>query len=243
MSPARLSIVASLLLFAACAHAEAPQDSAAASTSRRGETREVADFDEVSVSHGIRAEVKVGPKSVRLEGPEELLSRVNLHVDDGKLRTQVDKRFFERFRGSGIRLYVSSPRVEGIHASGGSRVEAEASRTSEFDVGASGGSIVIVRGVDARKVEAEVSGGSEVTLSGRAMDVDVEASGGSVVRALDVRGVKTLDAEASGGSRVEADASDRITGEASGGSIIQLVSQPARSDVRTSGGSRVIYKR
>ncbi|WP_426756134.1 head GIN domain-containing protein [Myxococcus sp. Y35] len=241
MSPARVSIVASFLLFAACAHAEEPQ--ANASARQRGDVREVADFDEVSVSHGIKAEVKVGPKSVRLEGPEELLSRITLEVDDGTLRTRVDnKSSLNRFRGSSVRLYVSSPRVEGIHASGGSRVEADATRTDEFDVGASGGSIINVRGVDARQVEAEASGGSQVTLSGRATDFDAEASGGSIVHALDVRGVKTLDAEASGGSRVEVDASERVSGEASGGSIIQLVSQPSQSNVSTSGGSRVVYK-
>ncbi|AEI63637.1 head GIN domain-containing protein [Corallococcus macrosporus] len=241
MSPARVSIVASLLLFGACAHAQDSQ--ANASAQGRGDVREVPDFNEVSVSHGIRAEVKVGPKSVRLEGPAELLSRIQLEVDDdGTLKTRVAKRTFSGFRGGNVRLYVSNPRVEGISASGGSHVEADATRAEDFDVEASGGAIVTVRGVDARKVEAEASGGSQVTLAGRATEFDAEASGGSAVRALDVKGVKTLDTEASGGSRVEVDASERVTGEASGGSILQLVSRPGQSDVRTSGGSRLIYK-
>jgi hypothetical protein len=41
---------------------------------------------------------------------------------------------------------------------------------------------------------------------------------------------------------VEADASDSVSGEASGGSVIQLVSRPSKSDVDTSGGSKVVYK-
>nr|WP_281404473.1 hypothetical protein [Pyxidicoccus fallax] len=40
---------------------------------------------------------------------------------------------------------------------------------------------------------------------------------------------------------MEADASDSVTGDASGGSIIQLVSRPGRSEVDTSGGSKVVY--
>ncbi|AKQ70084.1 hypothetical protein A176_006996 [Myxococcus hansupus] len=243
MSPARVSILSSFLLFAACAHAQEPKDSASASAQQRGgQSIEVADFDEVSVSHGIKAEVKVGPKSVRLEGPAELVSRIQLEVDDGELHTRVDKSAFNKFRGGSVRLYISSPRIEGIHASGGSRVDAEASRTDKFEVEASGGSIVKVRGVDARQVEAEASGGSDVTLSGQATDLDVEVSGGSTLRALDVKGVKTLDAEASGGSRVEADATERISGEASGGSTLQLVSRPSRNEVTSSGGSRILYK-
>ncbi len=242
MSPARVSILSSFLLFAACAHAQEPKDTAAASSPQRSQSIEVADFNEVSVSHGIKAEVKVGPKSVRLEGPPEMVSRIQLEVDNGELHTRVDKSAFSKFRGGHVRLYISSPRIEGVHASGGSRVEAEASRTGKFEVEASGGSIVKVRGVDARQVEAEASGGSQVTLSGQATDLDVEISGGSTLHALDVKGVKTLAAEASGGSRVEADATDRVSGEASGGSILQLVSRPSRNEVTSSGGSRILYK-
>ncbi|WP_228565793.1 DUF2807 domain-containing protein [Myxococcus sp. CA006] len=176
MSPVRVSIVASFLLFGACAHAQEPQAGASASTQQRGDVREVPDFDEVSVSHGIRAEVKVGPKSVRLEGPAELVSRIELDVHDGTLRTRVDKKLFSGFKGGSVRLYVSSPRVEGIHASGGSHVDADATRTDEFDVDASGGAIVNVRGVDARQVDAEASGGSKVTLAAanpRAMQIQL----------------------------------------------------------------------
>jgi hypothetical protein len=90
-------------------------------------------------------------------------------------------------------------------------------------------------------VEAEASGGSRVKLSGSARELNAEASGGAEVLALDVKGMKTLRAEASGGSRVEADVSDSVTGDASGGSTIRLMSRPGRSDVDTSGGSRVTY--
>ncbi|MCP3137057.1 head GIN domain-containing protein [Pyxidicoccus xibeiensis] len=245
MKTARLSLLVSALSLSACAQAQAqvqePRKEDTAS-SQQGEVRDVPDFDSVSVSHGIKAEVKVGPKSVRLEGPADLLARVKMKVKDGILTTEIEREgLFNNFRGSKVRLYVSNPKVEGVSASGGSHVEAEATDTDEFDADASGGAIVSVRGVDARKVDAEASGGSRVTLSGRARELDAEASGGAVVRALEVSGVKTLEAEASGGSRVEADVSDSVTGDASGGSVIQLVRRPGKSDVDTSGGSKLTY--
>lgn len=234
MKTARVSFLVSFLALAACAHAQEAQ---------KGEPRDVPDFDGVAVSHGIQAEVKVGPKSIRLEGPSELLSRVKLEVEDGKLVTKVERKgLFNSFSGGKVHLYVTNPRIESVSASGGSHVEAEATDTDEFEAEASGGAVLSVRGVDARKVEAEASGGSRVKLSGRAREMSAEASGGAEVLALDVKGMKTLDAEASGGSRVEADVSQRVHGEASGGSTIRLMSRPEQSDVDTSGGSRVTYK-
>lgn len=243
MTTARLScFLVSFLALSAGAHAQTHEGLGRA-PAPQGEARNVPDFDGVAVSHGIKAEVKVGPKSVRLEGPEDLLARVKLQVEDGILVTKVEKQgLFSNFRGGGVRLYVSNPTVKSVSASGGSHIDAEATRTDEFSAEASGGAVATVRGVDARAVDAEASGGSRVTLSGRAQELDAEASGGAVVRALDVQGVKTLQAEASGGSRVEADASDNVSGEASGGSVIQLVSRPGKSDVDTSGGSKVVYK-
>lgn len=243
MTNARVSLLVSFLMLSACAHAQAQDAKKPDAAAQKGESRDVPDFDGVAVSHGIKAEVKVGPKSVRLEGPADLLARIQLKVEDGTLVTKVERDgLFGGLRGGKVVLHVTNPKVRRVSASGGSHIDADATNTDEFSAEASGGAVVSVRGVDARKVEAEASGGSRVTLSGRATELDAEASGGAVVRALDVKGLKTLEAEASGGSRVEADASERVTGDASGGSIIQLVSRPGQSDVDTSGGSKVVYQ-
>lgn len=241
MTTARAAFVSSFLLLSACAaHAEDKKEAAPAP---QGEVRDLPDFRGVSVSHGIQAEVKTGSRSVRLEGPPELLKRVKLEVKDGMLVTHVERQglFNTGFGNGKVRLYVTNPKVEKVSASGGAGIEAEATDADEFSAEASGGATVNVRDVDARKVDAEASGGSRVTLSGRAQELDAEASGGAVVKAQDVKGVKTLAAEASGGSRVEADASESVKGEASGGSVIRLVSRPGQSDVDTSGGSKVTY--
>jgi len=242
MKTARICVLVSFLALSACAQAQAQQPRKDESSAQKGESRDVPDFDGVAVSHGIKAEVRVGPKSVRLEGPADLVARVQLEVKDGVLTTEVKRDgLFNSFRGSKVRLSVTLPKVRSVSASGGGHVEAEVTDTDAFSVAASGGAVVSVRGVDARKVEAEASGGSRVKLAGSARELAAEASGGAEVLALDVKGMKTLRAEASGGSRVEADVSDSVTGDASGGSTIRLMSRPGRSDVDTSGGSRVTY--
>jgi hypothetical protein len=228
-------IAACCLTTAACtAHAEEATRPAASA----GETRQVEDFHGVSVGHGMRAEVKVGPKSVRLEGSSEAVSRIRLEVEDGILTTRVDRKGWGGLNGR-VKLIVSSPRIDRVEASGGAVVDAEATASNDFDAEASGGAVLTVRGVDAKKVEAEASGGSEITLTGRAQTLEAEVSGGSQLHARKLQGITDLKAEASGGAIVEADAPANVSGDASGGSIIRLAKKPQNSQVDVSGGSRV----
>ncbi|WP_407667506.1 head GIN domain-containing protein [Myxococcus dinghuensis] len=241
MKTARMSLLVPFLLLTGAAHAE---DAANDDASRKAEVREVSDFDGVSFGHGIHAKVKVGPKSVRVEGPQELVSRLRFVVEDGKLQTEVDRKggfFGSNFNGGKVRVYVSNPRIEEVDASGGSHVEADVTSEDDFTAHASGGATLSVRGVDARKVEVEASGGGTVTLEGRAKALEVEASGGAVVKAKNLKGLKDLEVEASGGARVEANPSNSVSVEGSGGATVQCGARPPKTNVRASGGTQVLY--
>ncbi|RKH45470.1 GIN domain-containing protein [Corallococcus llansteffanensis] len=237
MRIAPLSVIAACCLTVACtAHAE---EAASKSNDTSGETRQVEDFHGVAVGHGIKAQVKVGPKSVRLEGPAESVSRVRLVVEDGILTTEVDRKGMWSGLNGKVRLFVSSPKMTHVSASGGSHVDAEATAAEEFEAEASGGAELNVRGVDATEVDTDASGGAEVTLVGRAQKVEAEVSGGSQLHARKLQGVTELEVDASGGAVVELDAPGTVSGEASGGSVIHLTARPQRSDIEVSGGSRV----
>ncbi|MFL5353946.1 head GIN domain-containing protein [Archangium sp.] len=201
---------------------------------------EVPDFRGVAVSHGIHAEVKAGAKSVRLEGSPDDLARVKLEVKDGVLTTQVDKGSWFSKGLKNVRLYVTNPRVESVAASGGSHVDAEATRSDTFQVAASGGSELSITGVDAKKAEIHASGGSELSLSGRTGELEVQGSGGSVIEAQKLQ-AESLDVNASGGTRVEAAPERSINGNLSGGSTVKAAKKPQSVQVNSSGGSQVIY--
>jgi hypothetical protein len=232
----RTALVVPALLLSACAFAQ----TAGPGTSRE-ETREVPDFNGVYVSHGLRAQVTVGPKSVRISGDEELMGLVRTEVEDGKLMVRVDRSGWPR-RSSGVRLTISSPQLTSVSASGGAKVEAQATAAEAFTAKASGGSDLSVRNVDARRLNVEASGGAEVTLKGRADKAQVELSGGSAVHARELT-LKSLEVEASGGARVEANPTDRIEAELSGGSSVHVDSAPAQREVSASGGSRVVFSK
>jgi hypothetical protein len=213
------------------------QDAAA----RAGQV-EVPDFRGVAVSHGIHAEVKPGPKSVRLEGNKDELARVKLEVKDGVLTTQVEKTSTFLNKGlKDVRLYVTSPRVESVAASGGSHVDAEATGVETFEVAASGGSELRISGVDSQKLQVAASGGSELSFEGRASELRLTGSGGSVIQASKVR-AESLQVTASGGTRVEATPERSIQGVLSGGSTVKAAKKPERVQVNSSGGSQVQYE-
>lgn len=209
---------------------------------RRGQI-DVPDFHGVAVSHGIHAEVKPGPRSVRLEGNPEDLARVKLEVKDGVLTTRVERgsKLFSWGGMKDVRLYVTSPRVESVTASGGAHVDAEATRSDTFEVAASGGAELDIRGVDSKKLQVAASGGSELELRGRTDELTVQGSGGSVIEARKVQ-AGSLQVSASGGTRIEASPERRITGELSGGSTVRASTRPQSVQVNSSGGSEVQYE-
>jgi hypothetical protein len=209
--------------------------------SRQGQI-EVPDFRGVAVSHGIHAEVKPGPKSVRLEGNKEDVARVKFEVKDGVLTMQVERGNWLFGKGlKDMRLYVTNPRVESVSGSGGSHIEAEATAANTFTVAASGGTEINVTGVDSKELEAAASGGSELKLKGRTGELDVQGSGGSIIEARQLQ-AESLKVLASGGTRVEASPERSLQGSLSGGSTVKALKKPASVQVNTSGGSQVEYE-
>ena len=131
MQTLRIAVIIPALLVSTCAFAQS-----AGSGGAREESREVQDFDGVQVSHGLKATVKVGPKSVRVSGEEEQVGRVRTQVKDGKLVVRVEKRWWFS-RVSGVQVTISSPRLTSVSASGGADVEAEVAATDAFTAEAS----------------------------------------------------------------------------------------------------------
>jgi hypothetical protein len=139
--------------------------------------------------------------------------------------------------GRTLDVTITNDLLEGLQASGGSRVTAVATPSERFPVTASGGSVVQVTSLSSTEFSIDASGGSEVTVSGAATGAQVEASGGSDLLLQGVP-LQWLRVTASGGATVLARVSQTLTGKASGGSTITVIGTPA-STVATSGGSQV----
>ncbi|WP_224240514.1 head GIN domain-containing protein [Hyalangium gracile] len=233
MQTLRAAVVVPTLLLSLCAFAEG---------GNREENREVSDFDGVAISHGLEAQVKVGPKSVRISGDEKRLAQVRTEVVDGKLIVRMEKNSWFGSNSKGVRVTISTPRLTSVEASGGAEVDAEATTADTFTVESSGGGELSVRNVDAKSLKVEASGGGEVTLKGRADTMKVEASGGAEVHGKDLS-LRALDVEASGGAQVDANPSESVSADLSGGSTVHVASSPSQRNVSASGGAEVVFRR
>ena len=210
-----LAALAGSLLLVACTNGISITDGVVGAGSAETETRTIEDFDRVEIGGGVELEVTVGAAtSFEITAQPNLLPILSSEVDGGTLRVRGTDSYTAT---ETVVVRVSTPELHGLDLSGGSR-----------------GSVT---GVDADRLEIELSGGSQLSLGGTAADLSLSVSGGSRASLTDLE-VATASVELSGAGRAELTATDRVTGEASGGSALE-VRGPAAVEVDASGGSSV----
>ena len=210
---------------------------AAAGAFAASEDRDVPAFDSVHVASGIHATVAVGArKPVHLEADKDVLDAIETRVEDGTLHVGFKPR--SRVWNTGeVTVSIQTPELHAVAGSGGAVVRATFTRTTGSAISASGGSEVHVRGVDARELEVEGSGGAIVEVSGRADQLSLQLSGGSRFEARQFE-ARNADVQGSGGAVAELRVSGKVRGALAGGSEMH-VRGGARTTVATSGGSEV----
>jgi predicted small secreted protein len=181
----------------------------------KSETRQTDAFSRVESGGGIHVSIGIGDASaleVRAQG--NLLPLITTEVVDGTLRIQSSEAYTT---SETIEVILTTPELERIVLSGGSRGTIDDLSSDAFDV--------------------ELNGGSVLTASGTASTVTLQVSGGSVAE-LEALTAATITVDLSGGSRAEVRATDRVNGSATGGSRVS-VAGGAKTTVDTTGGSQV----
>ena len=199
--------------------------------------REVPPFDSVHVASGIRATVEIGArKPVHLEADKDVLESIETRVEDGTLH--VGFRPHSRPWNTGdVTATIQTPELHAVAGSSGALVRATFTRSASSGISSSAGSEVHVRGVDAKELSVEGSGGAIVDVAGRADQLALHLSGGSRFDARRLE-TKNVDVKGSGGSVAEVRATGKVSGSLSGGSEMH-VHGGAGATVATSGGSAV----
>ncbi len=203
------------------------------------EQRAVKEFQKVKVEDGLRVTITRGPRTVWLTTDENLRSFFQAEVRGDTLVLKRMSNFALNPTGEVV-FEISNEVLEGLEVSGGAHVSAAATPTSRWRLSASDGSVVTVSDVATPKLDVEASGGSEVTLSGSANEAKVKGSGRSKVDTTGVAAV-SVDVDASGGSTLNVAASSEATGHVSGSSTVNVVGNPQKRSIDTSGSSQVTY--
>ena len=167
---------------------------------------------------------------------EDVLETIETRVEDRTLHVGFKPR--SRIWSSGeVTVSIQTPELHAVAGSGGAIVRATFTRWPDCAIAASGGSEVHVRGLDARQLAVEGSGGAILDVSGRADQLELQLSGGSHFDARQFE-ARNVDVQGSGGSVAELRASGKVRGALSGGSEMH-VRGGARASVATSGGSEL----
>lgn len=232
-----VSLAALLVGLPLLAAADGPGGHVRGSGKSATEARQVAEFDEVSVASGIRVELAVGPRTVEVTADDNIVPLVVTKVKEGRALSIGYARNTSISTSGPVLVKVTAPALKEVSASGGARAQGKVAKAERLALEASGGAEVALEGLEAGLVDAQVSGGGALRLSGSAGLLKLEASGGARVdtRRLEA---KRVTLEASGGVNAEVRASEEVTGEASGGTRVTVAGK-ARTRVESSGASRV----
>jgi hypothetical protein len=209
------------------------------------ETREVRDFDTVSVCCGMQLRLTQGAdEQLTLEGEDNILNEIETNVSGGTLTVRFRRSltpFNFRFSRPVI-VHLTMKTIHGVSLSGGASVDSERMESDRLDLAFSGGSHAALTEVVAKSVTVEASGGDNVEIESLTADtLNLRASGGSHLT-VDGGTVGAQQITASGGSQYWAEEvqSTSATVNVSGGSEARISVSEALQ-VTASGGSRVEY--
>ncbi|WP_404388966.1 GIN domain-containing protein [Humibacillus xanthopallidus] len=179
------------------------------------ETRTVARFTEVSADGGIQLELATGPQQVVVTAQPNIADIATTEVSGSRLTVDTTSGYVT---AQGLVVKVTTPRMTGIELSGGASASGAVGTTQDLAF--------------------TMSGGARASLSGSATNLRLEASGGALP---DLSGLQATNAtiDLSGGVVASVRVSGSLTGSASGGVVLTLTTQPASSNVETSGGAIV----
>jgi hypothetical protein len=211
------------------------------------EERETPDFVVLQVEDGIEATVVVDanqPKSVRVVGDDNLVALVRTFREGSNtLRVYFrDEDVWGWTSSNPLRVEVTVPSLEALSRSGGGTVDVSGNvNHPAFDLQASGGGTVRVRGLATESFTMDVSGGADVTLAGSATRVTSTMSGGSTLKARELS-AREATLNSSGGGSTVMRVSDSLRVTASGGGQVLIVGRPSVLSRELSGGSTLDFE-
>ena len=179
------------------------------------QTRSVPTFTEVEAGAGIQLELAQGPQKVVVTAQPNILDITTAEVSGSRLRLGTSSGYVSP---QGLVVKVTAPSLKVVELSGGASGSGTTGRTATLGV--------------------QMSGGARATFTGTTTNLDLGASGGAIPNLGDLRATNAT-VDLSGGVVATLTVSGSLKGSASGGVVLTLTTQPASSNVETSGGAVV----
>lgn len=142
---------------------------------------EISGFDKISTAGPFHVDVAVGPAiSVRAEGPEEALDRLEVGVEHGSLRIRPKHRHFWDFDWSNVKpatLHVTLPRLSAVSVAGSGDMNIDHVEGGRFAASIAGSGALDVGALKVDEASFSVAGSGDVTAKGHARKSHVSIAG------------------------------------------------------------------
>lgn len=192
-------------------------------TGENVQKRDVESFHAVKTSAGIQVVLTKGAKEelAVTTNDADLLDRVKTEVSNGVLRISRhtdDWRFWERRKNWKVVVYVSYTQLDGLEASSGGSIQAKS--------------------VKLDKLNADVSSGGSINLSGAANALNIDGSSGGIFRGYDLT-VTNCKADVSSGAGIQITVTKEISAEATSGGYVRFKGEGLIRNINVSSGGSV----
>lgn len=195
------------------------------------------DFQKISVGYGMKVDIsKSDSYSIEVKAGEKDFQYLRVEKEGDELVFYIDKR---NYRKEGdINIKITMPALTGLDLSGGSIGKLDMDVSSRnFNSDLSGGAI-LKGSLKCADIILDLSGGSQLTLSGEGSNADINGSGGAIFH-LKEFAVKNADISLSGGSQVSININGTLNASQSGGSQITYFGNADIGSTSFSGGSGI----
>ena len=207
-----------------------------AAFSQKKETRDVYDFSSIGLS--IHAELYISQGSsykVEIEASEDELAIIETIVKDGHLKIKTNRNN-PRFKD--VKIWVTTPDINGLHMSGSGLIMAETPVSSdELELRISGSGKIKIKELTGGECEVSISGSGDVYLGGTARELGLSISGSGSLHAADLQ-VNECDVRLSGSGSCEVDATVELNVSISGSGKVTYFSNP-QIDASISGSGKI----
>jgi hypothetical protein len=180
----------------------------------------VAGFDRVALAGHFDVRVTVGgASSVRAEGDEAELERLEIGVDNGRLR--IGSRPGSWNSTGKVIVHVTTPNLQGVEVAGSGNMDVAPLRATQFRGGVAGSGNLVLQGLESDEARFEVAGSGNVRAAGRTRALRLEVAGSGTAAFADLQAeTAQVEIAGSGGAQVRASGTASVATVGSGDVVV-----------------------
>lgn len=201
------------------------------------ETRDLGDFDKISVTRGMNVHISQGAtQKVVIKADENLLDVIETTVSDGTLKVSCNRGIR---KAESNKVLVTVPNLDLLKTTAGSNVFAEDTlNLKALEIKSTAGSNVKLI-LKSEELTVSAMAGSNIFLNGTTESFNAKANSGSNVKAGDLL-TATCDLKASSGANVWIHAQKELSAKVSSGANVFYYGSPETTNIEKSSGGNVI---